>query len=372
MRVLVVGGGVLGTMHAWQAVQRGHEVLQIEREQEARGASVRNFGLVWVGGRASGEELATAQRARELWEEIGRQVPGVGFRANGSLTVVRTELELAVASDVVARSDAADRGLKLLAPNEVRLLNPALGGSLLGGLHCSSDAAVEPRVAQPALRQHLLATGRYTWLPGREVRALLPQGVRDDHGDVHSADLVLLCTGAALGGLVREIAGEVPVRRVRLQMMQTDPLDSLLTTSVADGDSFRYYPAYRGSALDALNQSQPQSSVASEHKMQLLLVQRLDGSLTIGDTHEYDEPFTFDVDSAPYEHLVSVAESLLGRALPPIRRRWAGVYAQHTDPGAVVHRARIADNAWLVTGPGGRGMTCSPAIAERTVVEAGL
>nr|WP_232241161.1 FAD-dependent oxidoreductase [Kutzneria sp. 744] len=50
MRVVVVGGGVLGTMHAWQAVQRGHEVLQIEREQQARGASVRNFGLVWVGG----------------------------------------------------------------------------------------------------------------------------------------------------------------------------------------------------------------------------------------------------------------------------------------------------------------------------------
>ncbi|QUQ71908.1 TIGR03364 family FAD-dependent oxidoreductase [Kutzneria sp. CA-103260] len=372
VRVLVVGGGVLGTMHAWQAVSRGHDVVQIEREQQARGASVRNFGLVWVGGRAPGEELATARRARELWAEIGRQVPGVGFRANGSLTLVRTPLEMAVASDVVSRPDAADRGLKLLAPDEVRALNPGLGGEFLGGLHCSMDAAVEPRVAQPALRQHLLATGRYTWLPGREVRALLPHGVRDDHGDAHEADLVLLCTGAALGGLVREIAGEVPVRRVRLQMMQTDPLDTVLTTSVADGDSFRYYPAYRGSALDALNADQPQSSVPAEHKMQLLLVQRLDGSLTIGDTHEYAEPFTFDVDSAPYEHLVSVAESLLGRPLSPIRRRWAGVYAQHTDPAAVVHRARISDNAWLVTGPGGRGMTCSPAIAERTAVEAGL
>jgi glycine/D-amino acid oxidase-like deaminating enzyme len=217
-----------------------------------------------------------------------------------------------------------------------------------------------------------VGSGRYRWLPGREVRALLPHGVRDDHGDVHEADLVLLCTGAALGGLVREIVGEVPVRRVRLQMMQTDPLDTTLTTSVADGDSFRYYPAYRGAALDALNVSQPQPAIAAEHKMQLLMVQRLDGSLTIGDTHEYAEPFTFDVDSAPYEHLVAVAESLLGRALPPIRRRWAGVYAQHTEPAMVVHRAAIADNAWLVTGPGGRGMTCSPAIAERTMTEAGL
>lgn len=66
MRVTVVGGGVVGTMHAWQAVQRGHEVVQIEREHEARGASLRNFGQIWVSGRAGGEELRTALRAREL------------------------------------------------------------------------------------------------------------------------------------------------------------------------------------------------------------------------------------------------------------------------------------------------------------------
>jgi glycine/D-amino acid oxidase-like deaminating enzyme len=50
MRVVVVGGGVLGTMHAWQALVRGHVVTQIEREADARGASVRNFGLIWVSG----------------------------------------------------------------------------------------------------------------------------------------------------------------------------------------------------------------------------------------------------------------------------------------------------------------------------------
>ncbi|MET9048140.1 hypothetical protein ABZX34_35765, partial [Streptomyces sp. NPDC004362] len=31
-----------------QAVERGHEVVQIERETEARGASLRNFGQIWV------------------------------------------------------------------------------------------------------------------------------------------------------------------------------------------------------------------------------------------------------------------------------------------------------------------------------------
>ena len=369
MRVLVVGGGVLGTMHAWHAVENGHEVVQFEREPEARGASVRNFGLVWVGGRAAGPELDTALRARELWERIGTAVPGVGFRANGSLTVLRTEAELAVAREVAARPDARRRGYALLSETETRQRNPVLRGDLLGSLYCARDAAVESRVALPALRERMAATGRYQWRPGRDIRALDTGFVRDDTGTTHRGDLVLLCPGATLSGLAREIAGELPVRRVRIQMMQTDPLDSRLRTSVADGDSLRYYPAYRGPALDNLNTTQPQPPVAAEHAVQLLMVQRLDGTLTVGDTHGYAEPFPFDVDEDPYAHLVDVAGSILGRPLPRVRLRWAGVYAQCLDTAEVVARTRPADGVWLVTGPGGRGMTCAPAIAEQTLVE---
>ncbi|OLZ69872.1 FAD-dependent oxidoreductase [Streptomyces sp. IMTB 2501] len=373
MKVTVVGAGVVGTMHAWHAVERGHQVVQIEREAEARGASLRNFGQIWVSGRAGGEELETALRARELWEGVGARVPALGFRANGSLTPVRGALELAVAEAAVARPDAAARGYKLLTPVEARALNPALRGDFTAALHCERDAAVEPRTAQLALRAELSKSPNYTFLPGREVREVVGAGtVRDDHGDVHQADTVVLCTGAWLGGLVRELAGpELPVRRVRLQMMQTDPLGEPLTTSVADADSFRYYPAYASPALDRLNTEQPQPETAATHKMQLLMVQRADGGLTIGDTHEYEHPFAFDTVEEPYEHLVGVVESLLGRPLPRIRRRWAGVYAQCTEPGRVVHRRQVRDGVWLVTGPGGRGMTCAPAIAETTANELG-
>ncbi|MGW7331171.1 TIGR03364 family FAD-dependent oxidoreductase [Streptomyces sp. NPDC054840] len=374
MRVIVVGGGVVGTMHAWQAVERGHEVVQIEREAEARGASLRNFGQIWVSGRAGGEELDTALRARELWERIGAEVPGLGFRANGSLTPVRTPRELAVAEAALARPDAAARGYKLLTAAEAREINPALRGAFEAALWCERDAAVEPRTAQLHLREALRtrAAGRYTFLPGREVREVVGHGaVRDDHGDVHRGAAVVLATGAWLSGLVRELAPDLPVRRVRLQMMQTDPLGEPLTTSVADADSFRYYPAYESPALDALNAGQEQAPIAAEHKMQLLMVQRRDGGLTIGDTHEYAHPFAFDTLEDPYEHVAAVAESFLGRPLPRIRHRWAGVYAQCTDTTRVVHRRLVADGVWLVTGPGGRGMTCSPAIAETTANELG-
>jgi FAD dependent oxidoreductase TIGR03364 len=365
MRVTVIGGGILGTAHALEAVQRGHRVTQLEREVEARGATVRNFGLVWVSGRAS-FELDAALRSRELWEEIGTRIPGVGFRPAGSLTLLRTPGEVAVAEAVANGPEAARRGFELLDPNEVRALNPALRGKFIAALHCSRDGAVESRQAMPAIRAHMAATGRYTFMPGTEARSIDGLVVRDDRGNRYESDLVLMCPGASHGGLTREIAGDLPVRRVRLQMMQTDPLGEPLTTAIADGDSFRYYPGFAGAALDQLRHDQPQDPVADERRMQLLCVQRLHGGLTIGDTHEYDEPFAFDVQEAPYAYLVDLVEEFLGRRLPPVRQRWAGVYSQCVDPGQLVCRTLAGDGVWVITGPGGRGMTLGPAIAEQT------
>lgn len=223
-QVVIVGGGVLGAMHAVQARRRGLAVVHLEREQAERGASVRNFGLVWVSGRAPGAELALAQRARTLWAELAVLAPATGFRARGSLTVAADEAELGLLKEAAARPDVEERGFGLA----------------------------------------------------------------------------------------------------------------------------------------------PQAPVAAATAAQLLLVQRLDGSLTIGDTHSYDEPFEFDLDEAPYDHLRARAEQLLGVPLPPVRRRWAGVYSQVTGAGELYHRSQVAPGVVLVTGAGGRGMTCSPAIAEET------
>jgi FAD dependent oxidoreductase TIGR03364 len=367
-RIVVVGGGVLGTMHAVAARRRGYEVVHLEREAEARGASVRNFGLVWVSGRQAGAELGLALRARELWEELAVRVPGLGFRAAGSLTLATDDAELRVLKEAAALPDADRRGFELLDPGAVRAVNPALRGDFAGGLLCRADAVVEPRQVLPALRSYLAGDG-YEWLPGREVVEIAPNAVRDQTGAWHQCDLVVLCPGAVFTGVVGRYLGYLArdgVRRVRLQMMQTAPMAGQLTTAVADGDSLRYYPAYD---LPGRPQLPPQSPAAERTRAQLLLVQRADGALTIGDTHEYGEPFAFDVDEDAYDHLRGRAETLLGGPIPRVQRRWAGVYSEvgPTAPGhALYHRSEVEPGVVLVTGPGGRGMTCSPAIAEET------
>lgn len=358
-RVVVVGAGVVGSLHALFALRRGYEVVHLEREIEARGASIRNFGLIWVSGRRPGAELVFALRSRVLWEQLAVDIPDLGFRANGSLTIVQEEVELRVLEEVLARQDAPERQLALLDAAEVRRVNPAVQGEVLAGLYCRADAAVEPRRVPGAVRSAMSCASRYHWLPGRHVVSVDDGSVRDHRGDRHEGDVVIVCPGAAYGfeGWQPDRA---PLRRVRLQMLETEPFPRRLTTSIADGDSLRYYPAFEVAALAGLSEPSP---LVAARKLQLLLQQRLDGSLTIGDTHDVEEPFDIAVAEAPYEHLQERAESILGAPLPPVRRRWAGVYSQATDD-RLYHRERIGGATWIVTGAGGRGMTLAPAIAE--------
>jgi glycine/D-amino acid oxidase-like deaminating enzyme len=266
---------------------------------------VRNFGLVWVSGRAAGAELTLSLRARALWAEVAADCPGTGFRPAGSLTVATTETEVAalVAADKLA--DAEDRGFELLEGDAARREAPALGPSVLAALACRQDAIVEPRLVPQAIRDRLHTSGRYDWLPGREVIEVDGTGATDQHGTRHPGDLVVVCTGANHTGLAAATLAELPLRR------------------------------------------------------------RADGSLTIGDTHQYDQPFDFDYQSVPERRLLDAAARVLGGPIPDVARRWTGVYSQVTDD-RIYARVTRPDGVVVVTGPGGRGMTLSPAIAEET------
>ncbi len=370
-RVIVVGGGVIGTMHAVEACRRGWEVVHLEADAGPRRASVRNFGLVWVSGRAAGDELELALRARTLWQQLAGQVPDVGFRAVGSLTVATHPDELALMARAADQPDASARGFELVDEAGVRALNPVVKGEVGGGLWCREDAVVEPGSVLGALRAHLESTGHYRWIPGRQVVDVpISSGaggatVIDHLGNRHHGTMALLCVGDRLTGLAGRVGAALavaPLRRCRLQMMQTAPTMEHLTTAIADADTMRYYPAFDLPDRERLPAARADTA---EWGMQLLVVQRSDGSLTIGDTHVYDEPFDFAVDESAYGGLRSRAEAILGWDLPPVVRRWAGEYTLATD-GSIYWSEQIEPVVRVVTGPAGRGMTLSPAIAEQT------
>jgi len=364
-RVVVVGAGVLGTMHALFALARGARVVHLERDLVPSGATVRNFGLIWVSGRAVGRELALAQRARDLWENIALDVPGIGFRANGSITLVNNLHELQVVEKALLRDDAQARGFELLDRDAVLRRNPALQGVFVSGLYCGRDAAVESRSALGALRTFMEQTGRYDYKAGRELVGIEDHGVVDHGGIHHGGDHVILCLGATLSGFAAELFENEPLRKVRLYMAETEPLGRPLTTSIANGDSFRYYPGFSAFANEFL---EGQSPLAADYAIQLLCQQRLHGGLTIGDTHEPETPGQFETLDRPMDIVEAAARLLIGPEMPRIERRWSGVYHQLRDPalGEVYLRKEVAPGVSAITGAGGRGMTLAPAIAEES------
>jgi hypothetical protein len=68
-----------------------------------------------------------------------------------------------------------------------------------------------------------------------------------------------------------------------------------------------------------------------------------------------------------YDLLLDEVESILGTR-PNITTRWQGIYSQNTADLICV-RKKITPKIMLVTGPGGRGNTLSPAIAEASMKE---
>jgi len=366
MKALVVGGGIIGTMHALLALEAGHDVVHIERDSRPLSASIRNFGLVWVSGRAAGPELAIALRARELWEEIGAKAE-IGFRAQASLTIAQSEAEFEVMKAAAAMADAPERGFRLLDRTQVQALEPVLQGKFVGALQCTQDGAVEPSLLLGGLRNYLATFPGYTWKPNFEVVDFYHDEtgnhVTDIDGNKVSSDLLVICPGSAHQGFLAEFLAEAPLRRVHLQMGATVPFGATLGHSIADADSMRYYPAFKDLALDTMP---AQEEIAAKYKMQLLLVPRLDHSFTIGDTHEYEEPFSHEILEAPYDHLRKVITNIFGAPAPTIARRWSGNYSQITSSD-IYFRKELAPGAVVVTGGGGRGNTISPAIAEETV-----
>lgn len=366
--VLVIGAGVFGHMHSYFALKAGHRVTLIERDRYPSSASVRNFGMIAVGGRARGEELDHALRARQLWGEIAKEHSELTFRSSGSIMVALNDDELSVMAEVARYEDAEKREWKLIDANEAREINPALQGKIAGGLFCGQDAVVEPETVLTELRAILSKDSGFKFLPETEVVDVVDHdGVvaTDRYGSEIHGDYALVVPGSDHSTLFPEVLKAAPLRKVFLQMARLEAPGLEITTSIANADSLRYYPGYQGKALEKLAPARP---IVEELTMQLLMQQRVDGTLTIGDTHLYQEPFPHEMREDAYDYLLGEITAILGKNAPAVKTRWSGVYSQNTT-GEICVRERVSDHIMLITGPGGRGNTLSPAIAEQSVME---
>jgi hypothetical protein len=100
----------------------------------------------------------------------------------------------------------------------------------------------------------------------------------------------------------------------------------------------------------------------------LIVAQGSDGSLVVGDSHDYDftdEPFATE---RIYELLLDECTTVLGQRPPAVRQRWIGTYAVAHDDQVVLIEAPVPD-VRLVVVTSGIGASTGFAIGEEVIGE---
>ncbi|MFS8036599.1 TIGR03364 family FAD-dependent oxidoreductase [Xanthobacter sp. AM11] len=367
--LVVVGAGIVGLAHALIAVRRGLSVAVVDREAEAVGASVRNFGFVTVTGQQAGACWRRARRSQEIWLEVA---PAAGIRVEHEGLLVVAQRPEAMAVLEAFRSTPMGEDCALLTAEETRRSYGAIlsGQPIMGALHSPHERRVESREAVPRLARWLEAAKGVVFHRRCLVKAVEPGRVVTTGGDL-LADRVVVCPGDDLLTLYPERIAALGITRCRLQMLKVMPGEDsfrLPAAIMSDLSLVRYLGYSELPEAQALNRrleaEQPEALANGIH---LIAVQGADGGLVVGDSHHNAfSPSPFSPEAVD-ELMLAELHAVLRLPGARVVERWVGTYA--TLPDALMVREAPAPEIRLVIVTSGTGASTAFAIAEETLTE---
>ncbi len=358
--VAIVGAGIVGLAHALAAVREGRRVIVIDRDAQANGASIRNFGFVTVTGQEPGAVWRRARRSRDIWLEVAGPA-GIAIEHRGLAMVAqrpeaRLVCEAFLATDMAAGCAWHGRAAAEALLGEIRPVR------LEGVLTSDVDIRVESRTAIPRLAAWLAERHHVTFRRGVAAQRVEPGQIETSAGNVR-ADTIIICPGDDLTTLFPDhLAG---ITRCKLQMLRLASPGYRLPAAIMSDLGLVRYLGYatlpEAAALRRRLEAEQADHLA--HGIHLIVTQSADGSLIVGDSHHYaatPDPFA---DEAVDALILDECRAVFGR-VPRVLERWTGTYAsgpQHslvTSPMPGVH---------LVTVTSGTGASTAFALAEETI-----
>ncbi|MEP1538264.1 MAG: FAD-dependent oxidoreductase [Paracoccaceae bacterium] len=230
MRVIIVGGGIIGAALAYQLDKDGAEVLIIEGRALGSGATAASFGWINASFYLNEHHFRLRQSGIEAWHQFGF---GDHLTWQGSLCwdVAEPSLEAQKAAfEVIGyRADLVDR-------KQIQDLEPLINAPNQA-LWFQTEGVANPS----AVINELLGKARKVKvLQGATVRNLLHDdgqitGVETDMGQFH-ADRVVLAAGTGVAHCLNTIGIEFPMLTRPGLMLRTRPVPPVLTHVIASAN----------------------------------------------------------------------------------------------------------------------------------------
>jgi D-hydroxyproline dehydrogenase subunit beta len=359
----VVGAGILGLACALGAARSGKKVVVIDRDAQANGASVRNFGFITVTGQQRGDCWRRAMRSRDVWDEVAAPA-GIEIVHQGLIVVARRP-EAARVLEAFARSETGI-GCRLHDGSAAARLQPGLLPGFAAVLESPHERRVESRDALPRLAAWLERTHGVAFMRNTAALGVTAAGVATSRGEV-AAGAVVVCAGDDFRTLFAERIAPFRLTRCKLQMMRARSGVRLSRAVMTDLSLVRYLGyAELDEAKplrDRLDREQGAHLAAGIH---LIAVGAADGSMVIGDSHVYaDTPDPFASDA--FDELILDEYQALFGDRPHVEQRWTGTYASADDRLMLVDAPHANVRVAIVTS--GTGASTAFAIGEEIIAD---
>lgn len=199
-RVVIVGGGVIGTSVAYHLTKAGiTDVVLLEQGQLSSGTTWHAAGLVGQL-RASESGTRLVQYSTQLYAELEDETGlSAGYKQCGGVIVARTEDRMTQLRRTAANAAAFDLDCELLTPEQALEHYPVMRvDDLVGAIWLPGDGKANPTDLTYALAKGARQRGarivektRVTAVLSRDGRV---RGVRTDAGEVE-AEIVVNCAG---------------------------------------------------------------------------------------------------------------------------------------------------------------------------------
>ena len=374
--LIVVGGGVLGTFHAYYAAQKGLRVLVVERDKQPSSATVRNFGQVVPSGMNT-KWQNYGRESLQVYKEIQAKFD-ISVRNNGSVYLASNEEELTLLEELYHINRGNGYASHLLTKTECLDRYAGIRASYVkGGLFFPEEVTVEPRTMIHRLQQYMTETigvvFAYQTLVVHCEQANDQVEITTAKGEMLTASKVMICCGAEFKTLFPSVFEQSDMEVTKLQMMQTvaQPGSYQLKGSILTGLSIRRYEAFQECpSYQAIKAREDQNSLEKKWGVHILFKQATDGSIIIGDSHEYadaahSDDLGFDIKQEINTFMLEEAQKIFELPTYEIRDTWFGTYAQGKNID--IFNTVIGENIHIVTGIGGKGMTGSAGYAKENI-----